>query len=162
MKLLLFVIFAASAFAQTTVNASAVLLDTNATGALARWMMGQNTAASTTLASPIDAVSNTFTLASGTGFGATSAIVVNGVEIAQCTVKAGAVLTCTRAQIGTTAVAHAAGVSVKEMIYKTPNQAGTELMRGQLKGIMRSDQVIQAQVAAAAAAAEAIIAAGVQ
>jgi hypothetical protein len=150
--------------AQTTVNASSVTLDANAQGALARWMMSQTTpGVSPTLATAVDATATTFVLSSGTGLGPTSTLVLNGVEIVQCTAKpGGATFTCTRGQIGTAAVSHAVGVSVRELIYKTPNQAGTELMRGQLRAIMRADPVITAAIAAAQAAAEATITSGVQ
>lgn len=164
MKLILIALLAIAAYGQTTVNASSVSLDATATGALARWMMGQTTpGVAPTLSVAVDSATTAFSLSSGSGLGATSALVLGGVEIVQCTAKpTGSTFTCTRGQIGTTAVSHAQGVTVRELIYKTPNQAGTELMRGQLRSIMRADPVVTAAIAAAAAAAEAAITAGVQ
>ena len=165
MKTLIALLLAISAFSQTiTVNASSVVLDATATGALARWMMGQTTPSVTpTLAVAVDANTTAFSLSSGTGLGATSALVLNGVEIVQCTAKpTGSTFTCTRGQIGTTAVSHAQGVTVKELIYKTANQAGTEMMRGKLREVAANDAVNRAAVAAAQAALEAAVLAGVQ
>ena len=164
MKTLLLLTLALVAHAQTTVNASAVTLNATATGALARWMMGQTTpGVAATLSVGVDSTTTAFSLSSGSGLGATSALVLNGVEIVQCTAKpTGSTFTCTRGQIGTAAVAHAQGVSVRELVYKTPNQAGTELMRGQLRAITAADPLVMAAVTAAQAALQAEVLAGVQ
>lgn len=164
MKTLLLLLLSLAAYGQTVVNPSSFTIDATALGALARWMMSQTTPnVAPTLAIGVDANTTAFSLSSGSGLGATSALVLDGKEIVQCTAKpTGSTFSCTRGQIGTTAVSHAQGVTVRELTFKTPNQAMSQASKDTMKAIMRADPVIGAAIAAARDAAEAAITAGVQ
>jgi hypothetical protein len=150
--------------AQTVVNPTQFTMDATTLGALARWMMTQTTpSVAPTLTVAVDTTSTSFQLSSGTGLGATSALVIDGNEIVQCTAKpTGASFTCTRAQVGTTAVAHSIGATVKELTYKTPATASGAIAKNAVIALCLADPVITAGIATAQATAQAAVAAGVQ
>ena len=160
MKTLFLLLLSITAYGQQTINASAIALDATATGAVTRWMIGQSDGTSN-LAAGIDASTTSIVVVSFQGAGASAALGIDG-EIVQCTVRTGTTYTCARGQQGTTAATHASGAPVYQLKYKTLNQAGTALMQGQLRSIVRNDAAVQAAVAAAQAAAEATVTAGVQ
>lgn len=165
MKTLALIIFAARlSYGQTVVNPTEFTMDNTTLAALGRWMMTQTTTdVNTTLTVAVDAVTTSFQMASGSGWGATSAFVIDGKEIIQCTAKpTGSSATCTRGQVGSAAVAHAAGVSVKELLYKTPATASGAIAKAAVVQICLADPVINASVTSAAAAAQAAVVAGVQ
>ena len=164
MRILLLLFISITTYGQTVVNPTQFTMDTTTLAALERWMMTQTTPGVTpTLSVAVDAVSTNFQLSSGTGLGSTSALVINGVEIVQCTAKpTGSSFTCTRAQVGSAAVSHAAGVPVRELVYKTPATASGAIAKNAVIQICLADPVINASVTSATAAATSAVIAGVQ
>jgi hypothetical protein len=163
MKYLLILLLSLASYGQTVINPTSFTVNSTLLGALARWMMGQTTPnVAPTLTIAVDAATTTFQLSSGTGLGATSALVIDN-EIVQCTAKpTGSSFTCTRAQVGTAAASHAVGAVVKELIYKTPATASGAFAKDKMIEIALRDSVITADIAAAQAAAVATVVAGVQ
>jgi hypothetical protein len=159
MKLILASLISIAAYGQATINAPAVTLDANGSSAVTAFMSVQTTGVSTTLAAPVLVGDTTITLSSGAGFGAASAISING-EHMQVTAKAGAVLTVTRGVNGTTAAAQANGATVVEMKYKTINALGKAIIVDKLQRVARD--YLNAAVLAAAAASDASAMAAVQ
>lgn len=160
MKTILLLLLPLAAYGQATINASSIALDSTATGAITRWMIGQSNS-TTALASGIDASTTAIVVSNFVGAGANAALGIDG-EIVQCSVRTGTTYTCARGQQGTTAATHASGATVTELKYKTLNQAGTALMQGQLRSIVRNDSTVQAAIVAAQAAAAAAATTGVQ
>ena len=159
MKLLL-AILSVAAYGQATINASAIPLDALATGAMTRWMISQSNS-TTTLSTGINASTTSIVVSNFVGAGAAAALGING-EIVQCSARTGTTYTCARGQQGTTAAAHASGATVTELKYKTLNQAGTVLMQGQVRHIVRNDSIVSTAIATAQAEVEAAVAAAVQ
>ena len=161
MKLIITLILSLAGYSQSTINAPAVTLDSNGTSAVQSWMTTQTTGQSSTLAAPVLISDTTVTLSSGAGFGAASAISING-EHMQVTAKAGAVLTVTRGVNGTTAAAQNVGSTVYEMRYKTLNALGKSIIVDALQRIVSQSTPLNAPVTSATATRDAAVATAVQ
>lgn len=159
MKLIMF-IAAIATYAQVTVNAPAVTIDTATNAAhVLTWMSGQTTNVSTRLTSGIDAVTTSVTVESATGIAANSVIVIDSEHIGVASV-AGNVLTVQRGYNGTTPATHAASSTVKELKYRTINLLAKAFVIDGLRYAVRQGK--QAAVAAAQSTVDSETTAAVQ
>lgn len=137
MKLILtFFFLIGAAFGQVPISTSSgsVTINADMQYTISTWMTTKCfSGVQTTLATALDNVSTSFTLASGTGLGSTSVVLVDGgtanAEVIQLGTKTNANVTgairaiipasgCAAGALCTTAIAHAVGASVQELCIK--------------------------------------------
>jgi hypothetical protein len=160
MRTLILFFTSIAAYAQVTVNAPSITIDSNANAAhVLTWMSGQTTNVSTKLTSGIDAVTTSVTVDSATGIAANSVIVIDTEHIGVASV-AGNVLTVQRGYNGTTAATHAASATVKELKYRTVNLLAKALVIDGLRAIVRQGK--QTAVSAAQSTVDSETTAAVQ
>jgi hypothetical protein len=105
------------AFGQQTITPANVTFSADAVIALQNWFLTQVASTPTTLAQPMTAVATTMTLVDATGLSIAQEFVVDNEAVTPSAIT-GNVVTIVRADLGTAAVAHSAGTSVKVLIYR--------------------------------------------
>ena len=110
-------ILAASAYSQTVVNVPSLTVSADATAAVQNWMLTQ-TSGTVKLVGAILATDLALKVDDATGIGNNDELLVDG-EAVVVTNKTGKTLTITRADLGTTATAHADGAPVSILKYKS-------------------------------------------
>ena len=161
MKTIILLAVSFAAFGQQTVTPANVTFSADAVVAVQSWFTTQILSTPTTLAAPMTAGATTMTVTSAADLAVNQEFYIDS-EAVNPSAIAGNVVTITRADIGTTAKAHATGAQVNVLKYKSLKNFCKQVMQAAVADIMsRATYPTGATQDAAIAAANAVKASAV-